>query len=242
MPRVFVLLSLLLGSIVLGPSLNAVAQEVASTPGASGEASPYLVGDALSLLPPGEPGAMDVVAVGAPVKWHVPVVLRNNTDETVVLANVRGTAHDAAGAPLATGEPGSFLAPSVLPPGQVAIAAVYFNSLEHLPADAVLAFEVEFEPPAMTQVFRQDLEIVEATHEEDSIVGIVRNGTGAPLVGRVSVLGVCVDASGAVRGYYEAFADKNDLDPGETAPFDAHFGGTGPCEAFLVGASGYKKP
>ena len=214
---------------------------VPATPAGGQGASPYLVGDALPLLPPGQPGVVDVIAVGAPVKWDVPIVLRNNTGEDVVLTNVRGTAQDATGTPIGTGEPGSLVSPWVVPAGQVAIAAVYFNTLEHLPPDAAVAFAPEAEPVATAVAFRQDLEIVEATPREDRIVGLARNGSDEPLVGRVSVLGVCFDAAGAIKGHYHAFADKNDLDPGETAPFTARFAGTGPCEAFLVGASGNKR-
>ena len=213
----------------------------AATPAVSQRGSPYLVGDALPLLLPGTPGIVDVIAVGAPVTWNVPIVLRNNTDEAVVLTSIHGTASDTTGALIATGEPGSFMIPSVVPAGQVAIASLYFNSLEHLPPDAALDFEPEAEPLATASLVRQDLEIVEATRGEGGIVGLARNDTEDPLVGRVSVLGVCFDAAGTITGYYSGFADKNDLDPGETAPFDARFDGVGPCDAFLVGASGNKK-
>ncbi len=215
---------------------------ITATPTASQETSPYLVGDALPLLPPGTPGAVDVFAVGAPVqKYFVPIVLRNNTEETVVLTRIHGTAQDAAGEPIGTGDVYSFLNPSVVPAGQVALAEIEFNSVEPLPADASFAFEPEVEPLATATIFRLDLEIVEATPEEDRIVGLVRNGTDQPLAGKISVVGICFDATGAIQGIYSGFADKLDLDPGETAPFAVPFEGTGPCEAFLVGAGGNKK-
>lgn len=204
--------------------------------------SPYLVGDALPLLPPGAPGVVDVIAVGPPAEWFAPVVLRNNTGQTLLLANVAGAAHDAAGELIATGNPGAFISPSVLPPGQAAIAVVYFNSLEDLPPDAVLTFEPETEPLATGRDFRQDLEIVEATREEDAIVGLARNGTDASLAGKVNVVAVCFDQTGAVAGFYADFANALDLGPAETVPFEIPFAETGPCDAFLVGANGYKKP
>ena len=212
---------------------------VAATPAAQG-GSPYLAGDALPLLPPGRPGSVDVIVVGAPVGWNVPVVLRNNTDEAVVIISVHGTAHDRTGALIGTGEPGAFMSPSLLPSGQAAIAGVYFNSAEYLPADAVLAFEPEIESAATASDFRQDLEIVYATREEQGIVGQARNGTDDPLVGKISVLGICFDATGMITGYGFGLADRLDLDPGETAPFDVGIESTGPCDAFLLGASGYK--
>jgi hypothetical protein len=203
-------------------------------------ASPYLVGAGVPLLPAGRPGVLDVIAVGAPVKWFVPIVLRNNTDQTMVLNNVHGIARDSSGALIATGETGSFISPSVIPVYQVAIAVVYFNSLHHLPPATVLAFELDAEP-ATASLFRQDLEIDNATPGEDSIVGLARNATDEPLMGQVSVIGVCFDADGAIQGWYQGFGNQSDLDPGETAPFDARFDGMGPCDGFLLGASGFKK-
>jgi hypothetical protein len=215
---------------------------ITATPAASQETSPYLVGDALLLLPPGTPGVVDVIAVGAPVqKYFVPLVLRNNTEETIVLTRIHGTAEDAAGEPIGSGDVYSFMNPSVVAAGQVALAAIEFNSVEPLPPDASFAFEPEAESLATATVFRLDLEIVEATREEDRIVGLARNGTDQPLAGKISVLGICFDATGAIQGNYAGFADKLDLRPGETAPFEVPFEGTGPCEAFLVGAGGTKK-
>ena len=219
---------------------------LAATPGVPAtptghDASQYLIGDALPLLPLGRAGVVDVIAVGVPVEWFVPIVLRNNTDEAQVLSGVRGTAHDTTGALLATGATLSLISPSVVPAGQVAIADVYFSGVDYPPPDAVLAFEPETEPLATATVFLQDLEIVEATWEDQSITGVVRNSTAEPLMGTVNVLGICFNATGAITGSFITYADKNDLDPGETASFKADLEGTGPCEAFLLGANSSKK-
>ena len=226
--------------------VTAQTTPVAATPGgpatpAGHDPSQSLAGDALPLLPPGRPGVVDIIAVGVAVNYNVPVVLRNNTGEAVLLTNIHGTAHEATGALIATGSPGSFISPSVVQAGQVAIASVYFNSRDNLPPDAVLAFEPETESPVTAIVFRQDLEIVEVTPGEDTITGRVRNGTEEPLAGTVNVLGICFDATGAITGSYLGLADKNDLDPGETASFKADLEGPGPCDAFLLGANSSKK-
>jgi hypothetical protein len=212
-----------------------------ATPTASQAASPYLVGNALSLLPPGEPGVLDTIVVGGPVDYDMLVVLRNNTGETVVLTGVQGTAHDASGSSIGEGTSGSFMSPSVLAAGQAALVHVYFNSAAPLPADAVFAFAPEAEPLATANVFRQDLEIVEPTREDQRLVGMVRNGTEEPLVGKVSVLGACFDAAGAITDFALGFADALDLGPGESTTFEVRLTGTEPCEAFLVSASGFKK-
>jgi hypothetical protein len=226
--------------------LTAQTTPVAATPGvpatlAGQDASQSLVGDALPLLPPGRPGVVDIITVGVPINYDVPIVLRNNTGEAVLLTSIHGTAHEATGALIATGEAGSFISPSVVRAGQVAIAWVYFNSRDNLPPDAVLAFEPETESLATATVFRQDLEIVEVAPGEQNITGLVQNGTEVPLAGTVNVLGICFDATGAITGSYLTYADKNDLDPDETASFNIELEGTGPCDAFLLGANSSKK-
>jgi hypothetical protein len=194
------------------------------------------------LLPPGEAGTVAVIAVGLPEEWSVPVVLRNNTAETLVLTTVHGTAQDAHGDLIGTGDPGAFMSPIVLSPGQVAIAVVYFNSRDYLPADAVLTFEVETEPMTGASVFRQDLDLVDAVKEADGIVGLARNGSAAPLVGKVNVVSVCFDATGTVTEFSIGFADALDLEPGETVPVSIPITDADSCAAFLVGANGYRKP
>jgi len=224
-----------------GPGPDARAEDLPATP-VTEFASSHLAGDALPFLPPGEAGALDVIAVGAPEEWSVPIVLRNNTDEAQVLTNIHGTASGATGEVIATGEPGAFMSPSVLPPGQVAIAVVYFNSSDYLPADAVFAFEVEFAPQETARVFRQDLAIADAVREADGIVGLARNGSNERLVGKVNVVSVCVDATGTITEFAIGFADALDLEPGETVPVEVPVVDTAPCEAFLVGANGYLNP
>ena len=224
------------------PPASAATPGSAATPAGPEQGSRYLAGDALPLLPPGHPSVVDVVAIGAPVRdWFVPIVLRNNTAETVVLTNVSGTAHDASGALLGSAEAFSFITPSIVPAGQVALAHLEFNSADPIPADAVLAFEATAAPLATAQVLRQDLEIVEAMQEADRLVGLARNGTDEALIGKITVLGLCFDAAGVIQGDYAGFADKVDLGPGETAPFTVRLAGTGPCEAFLIGAGSNKK-
>lgn len=231
----------LLGLSVLGAGSDARTHNITGTP-VTGTPVSSLAGDALPLLLPGEAGMVDVIAVGVPDEWNVPIVLRNNTDETLILTTIHGTAHDAAGALIGEGEPGAFMSPTVISPGQVAIAAVYFNSREYLPLDAVLTFEVETEPVTVAAGFRQDLEIVDAVHEADGIVGLARNGTNESLVGKVNVLSVCFDATGTMTEFSIGYADALDLDPGETVPVRVSVADPESCEAFLVGANGYRKP
>jgi len=217
----------------------AVASAPDASPATQGDtASAYLAGDALPLLPNGRASVVDVIAVGAPVRSTVPVVVRNNTGTDVVLSGVLGIARDAAGALIASGDVSMF-SPSLIPAGQVSIGSVFFGTTD-VPPDAALEFEPDAKPVAEANAFRQDIEIAESTRQPNRIVGLARNGTDKALTGPFSVVGICFDQSGAIQGYYATYAAKNDLEPGETTPFDATFYGTGPCDAYLLGSTGYK--
>lgn len=205
---------------------------------ATESALPYLFGNALSLLPPSDSEVVEVIAVGLPVRADVPIAVRNNTGEDVVLKGVFGIARDASGTLIASSDVSSF-SPYIVPAGQVAIGSLYFGTTD-LPRDVTVEFDPDAEPLEDARVTRQDLEMVEAAQQPDGIVGIARNGTDAELSGPFRVVGVCVDQSGAIQGYYGAYAAKDSLAPGETTSFDAPFYGTGPCDAFLIGSSGFK--
>lgn len=211
----------------------------AATPSVATESAlPYLFGNALPLLPAGDSELVEVIVVGLPVRADVPIAVRNNTGEDVVLKGVFGIARDSSGTLIASSDISSF-SPYILPAGQVAIGSLYFGTTD-LPRGVTVEFDPDAEPLEDARVTRQDLEIVEAAQQPDGIVGLARNGTDAQLSGPFRVVGVCVDQSGAIQGYYGAYAAKDSLAPGETTAFDATFYGTGPCDAFLIGSSGYK--
>lgn len=200
--------------------------------------STYLAGDALPLLPKGDDGIVAVIAVGNPVRGTIPVVVRNNTGEDVLLSGVLGIARDDAGALAFSGDVSMF-SPFYLGAGQVAVGDVYFG-----PSDLPAGLTYEFEPQSSavddSLNFQQDLEIVEATRKTEGVVGIARNQTDERVTGPFSVTGVCFDQSGAIQGYFAAYAAKNELAPDETTQFNASFYGTGPCDAYLLGINGYK--
>ena len=97
-------------------------------------------------------------------------------------------------------------------------------------------FEPQTSPVEGGNAYRQDLEIVEATRKADGVVGIARNQTDEQVSGPFSVIGVCFDQSGAIQGYYAAYAAKDQLAPGETTPFNASFYGTGPVRRVPLGS------
>ena len=202
------------------------------------ETASLINGNALPLLPPGDPDVIAIIAMGSPVRGTVPIAVRNNTGMDVILTGVLGIARDQSGALAFSGDV-STVAPFLLMAGQVAVGDVYFGPSD-LPGGLTFEFEPETSPLDSGNAFRQDLEIVEATRRPDGIVGIASNPTNEPLSGPFSVIGVCFDHSGAIRGYYAAFAAKDTLAPGETTQFTATFYGSGLCDAHLLGATGFK--
>ncbi|MEA2515512.1 MAG: hypothetical protein QOJ59_5001 [Thermomicrobiales bacterium] len=226
-----------------GVELEALVETLATplpaTPEPSGSpaagAGIALVGDAFPLLPAGEPGVVAVIAVGAPVRGAVPIAVRNNSGRDVLLDGVRGVARDQDGA-VARTSLSSVFAPFLLPAGQVAVGDVYFGS-GALPAG--LTFE--FEPQTFSVgvvAFRQDVEIAEVTRTADGIAGTVRNNADESVRSPITVIGLCFDQTGVIQGYYWDIADEDELAPGGTTTFTAALYGSGPCDAFLLGATG----
>lgn len=208
-----------------------------ATPAVDGDVAPWLAGELPGALPAGDPGVAAVVAVGAPVGSLVPLVVRNNTGADVFLRNVLGTARDAAGTLVASAQVSSF-SPYLLRSGQVAVGFVNFG-FSGLPVDATFEFAPDVQPVATGRSERQDVEIVEISVQGNRIVGLVRAREDLGVRGTISVVGVCFDADGSVRGYYNAYANKDALAPGETAGFDARIEGTGSCDAFVIGSYGF---
>jgi hypothetical protein len=211
-----------------------------STPAATSaedEIFAFVLGESLPQLPAGDPGVVDVITVGAPVRSSVPVVVRNNTNSAVALDDVFGVARDQEGTLVLSGEV-SNMTPYRLPPGQIAAGSVYFG--QDVPPEATLEFEPQVEPFEEREFGSQDLIIIEAEVTPDGIVGIAANPTPEELSGPFSVTGVCFDSSGEVRGYYSAFAAKDELEIDESTPFSATFYGEGPCDVHIIGLSGFK--
>lgn len=212
----------------------------ATPPGdGTGSATPTaLFGDVDSLIPAGEPGIVDVVVVGAPVRSSLPLIVRNNTGQDILLEGVLVTARDDSGNLVTVSEVSS-LSPYYLPAGGVAVGDAYFGTTD-IPAGLTYEFEPQTQDVNTEMIFRQDLVIQEVSSTGSELIGIAINQTEEALTGPFRVVGVCLDASGAIQGYYSTYAAKDALAPGETTTFNATFYGTGPCETFAVGVTGYK--
>lgn len=197
-----------------------------------------LFGDGLGLLPPGEAGTVAVIAVGKPVREALPVAVRNNTGEPVLLNEVIAVARDETGTLIATSMVGT-LVPYRIEPGQVAVGDIAFTPGTVLDGLS-FEFEVQLDSPDNQFLNRVDLTISEATKTNTGITGLAVNNSDEKLMGPFSVAGLCLSTTGEIRGYYAAFATKMELAPGEETPFTAS-GYPGPaCDAYVIGVTGYK--
>jgi hypothetical protein len=131
------------------------------------------------------------------------------------------------------------MAPYSLEPGQISVGTAYFGP-DDIPDGLTFEFETQLDSPDNQFLSRVDLTISEATKSDTGIVGIAVNNSDEKLMGPFSVVGLCLSPTGEIRGYYSAFATKNELAPGETTPFTAS-GYPGPaCDAYVIGVTGYK--
>lgn len=232
-----------LANVARNPAQEDSPPEVEAAAPAAAEQTPPgedvlrpLVGNVGELLPLGSGGAIEIVAVGSPVRdTTVPLLIRNTTAEAVSQVSVTGTVRDADGQLVASGEDQGFL-PNVVEPGGYAIGYVYFGS-DNLADSDSLDFEFDIDTSPEPNSFRRDLEITEISVRADRIVGTLSN----PLDIRVStpnVMALCLDADGTPSAYYESTAEQDALEPGASGSFQIELYG-GQCDRYLIGASGF---
>lgn len=228
-----------------------LAGEPAPTEGAAepepGDVDTTLFGVPPDSLPQGADGDVSIIAMGAPVRNDLPVVLRNNTGSEVFLTGMQGVVRDAGGSLLASVGL-STLAPYQLLPEQVAVGYVYFDGVDEIPADVQYELEPEYETVEGDFSFHVDMVITEAELIDDGIVGIASNPLEDEMSGG-SAVGICFDADGAVVGYLSGSTDKYDIPAGDDSAFGARFQYPGEsfddgvtaansCVAYLVGVVG----
>jgi hypothetical protein len=207
--------------------------------------SALLAGNAHPKYRAGTPGRVSVV-YQAPIKPEpvgtlVPIVFRNGTSTAIAHVTVSATAEDQDGKIVASGA-SQGTDPSVVQPGQWAFAFIYFEPGSALAVGNTLSFTFQ-SMPASTEPFNTAaIQVTQANLSGSSIVGGVKNTTGSPVQGPVSVHAYCLDPAGrpvsAVTGF--TTGSLGDLAPNDTGsfqltPYDQD------CSSFLVGASGYYK-
>lgn len=200
----------------------------------------FIGGNALGLLPEGEPGELSVLAVGPYDGNVLPLVVRNNTDEDVIRIEAAAIARNPAGQLIASGGDQLF-GPNLVRPGGIAIGYAYFGGID-LPPDA--EFEVELDAtPATDDEFEniRDLEVIEASTTEGRVIGVLRNGYDEPIGGPIGANLVCFDADGDLLIHARDYLDEDEVDPGEDATFQVSPFGVDACPIFLVAGSGFDK-
>ncbi|MGI8774088.1 MAG: hypothetical protein ACR2KQ_03570 [Actinomycetota bacterium] len=195
-------------------------------------------------FPTGDSGEVDVVHTGRYDQQAglLPVVLRNNSAETVVRPTVTGTALDEDGSILGSGEDQTFH-PNLLGPGATAIGYVYFGA--GFPKGTT--FELDVDATSVSSSDSQfenirDLVVDEARIVEGDFgpraVGFVLNPYDYPVAGPIDVGFACLDAAdGRVTHMPSSFTSKEQAGPGERLSFQVDL--FDPCPVFLVGSSGF---
>jgi hypothetical protein len=187
-------------------------------------------------LPDGDADQIAVVATGDYDGTSLPVIVRNNTGDNVARVAMTAEARDASGGLAAAGESQGFI-PNVVEPGELAIGYLYFSGA-HVPDDAEITIEVTSDESLAEFENIVGLSIAEANGTRHSIVGLVQNPYDIGVMGPIDVEAVCFSQDGQLTVGYSAFAVKDTLAPADTSLFQIDVF-EGPCDRFLMGASGF---
>ncbi len=206
--------------------------------------SSFLSGNAHPQFSAGPAGKVSVV-YQAPISPQqngtaVPIVLDNNTSKAVAHVDISGTAKDASGKIVGSGDSqGTY--PSVIMPGQWALAFIYFQSSDGLSSSDTMSFSVNTSPADTSSYNTAAVQVTQANMSSGSITGGVQNTTGHIVTGPISVDTYCFDSNGHPVYEQGGFtASSGDLASNATDSFQIDLSGQ-QCSSYLVGASGYYK-
>lgn len=222
------------------PAKSASATEKSIVP----TQSSFLAGNAHPQFPAGPVGKVSVV-YQAPISPQqngtaVPIVLDNNSSNAVAHVDISGTAKDATGKIVGSGD-SQGTSPSVIKPGQWALAFIYFQSGNGLSSSDKMSFSVNTSPADTSSYNTAAVQVTQANMSSGSLTGGVQNTTGHVVTGPISVDAYCFDAKGLP--FYEQggfTSSSNDLASNATDSFQIDLSGQ-QCSSYLVGASGYYK-
>ena len=204
--------------------------------------SPFLAGNANPRFPAGGAGQVSVV-YQAPISPQqngtvVPIVLDNNSSTAVAHVDISGAAKDASGKIVGSGD-SQETSPSVIKPGQWALAFIYFQSGVNLSSSDTISFNVKTSPADTSSYNTAAVQVTQANLSGSSITGGVQNTTGKVIVGPITVDAYCFDAAGHIVNEQGTFTSgSGDLAPNATDSFQINFYEQ-PCPSYLVGASGF---
>jgi hypothetical protein len=192
-------------------------------------------------FPAGEAALVSVVAQGprtTTVGTQWPIVVRNNTAGAV--CDIKATASATSGGKIVGSANLDSITPAITAAGGLAYGHLYFDTT--LPDDSAVEFtfthdEIDegcYGSPAFID------EVNQVPNGSSSLVGKIRAPAGQKISGPISVDILCLDDNGLPLsgGGNEGFADQDKLAPGQAGTFSVN-PGSGPCDQYLIGASGY---
>lgn len=206
--------------------------------------SSFLAGTAHPHFPAGAAGQVSVV-YQAPISPQqngtlVPIVFDNNTSKAVAHVDFSATAKDPTGKIVGSGD-SQGTEPSVIQPGQWALAYIYFESAGDLAANDTMTFNVTTMPADTSPYNTAAIQVTQANLSGTSVTGGVQNTTGQTVTGPISVDLYCFDSAGHPDYVQKGFTSgSGDLAAGANDSFQIGLYGS-TCSSYLVGASGFYK-
>lgn len=242
-------LGFMFGIAVLVASCSSSSTAKTSTTAAQSGAAPSVSKDLLIHgtvdVPVGNSNKLSIVLTG-PVEgtstYSVPVVVRNNTSDSLERVQVTGTARAPDGSLAGSGSSQSGIQPVVLKPGEYGIGYVYFGTSQ-LPQGTTFELEAKGEKPTNSRFSKVQLQVKEANlvpgqFGGQAIVGVVSNPTSHEEKGPNSVLIMCFQDN-RPTATYGTFTQENSLAAGATGSFSTNLTTGATCPNFVVGSSGY---
>jgi hypothetical protein len=186
----------------------------AAAPTSSDNDHLFTVGDIQ--VPPGEPETLSVLGAGQISEdGHVPLVARNNTEETIYEIQIAVTGSDANGVEIATAD--VLISTAGLAPGDW----IFGQNATASPglADATdFGLGVNWTTDPATAMFVA-LDIVTAEFADNAVVGTVLNSSDVVLGNFNQVNLLCFAGPQQPTTYQLATVDAQRLNPGESADF-----------------------
>lgn len=208
--------------------------------------SPLLAGNAHPHYPAGVVGQVSVV-YQAPISPQqngttVPIVLVNESSSGVAHVDIAGTAKNPKGEIVGSGN-SQGTDPSTIQPGQWALAYIFFESAGGLSSKDTMTFSISTMPADTSSYNTAAIQVTQANLIGGNITGGVKNTTGHPVVGPISVDVYCFDSAGHPMNEQGGFTSgsagsSGNLAANATDSFQIDFYGQ-QCSSYLVGASGF---
>lgn len=216
--------------VAISMSVGALAQ--VATPAPEGQTT--IVGNAIPLLPDGEPGAVEVIAYSVPVEPRDSIgwIVKNNTDQSISEIVITADLHTPDGKLLGVTNRSS-IATEQLNPGEIAIG--YSSGANIADPSVQISFHISYDIGPPSHRWSETVEIVAAEQNDDRIIGEFTNTSEVTLDG-VFFYYACFDETGKLLG-----VDLGSFD-GKFAPLERRafqvMGDIEGCAYFLVSGQG----